>query len=213
MKPRCLVLDLDGTLVDSERLNCRDYIEFIDEITDDEETLTTRYRGMRFANIVGDIAARYGASLEDDFEPRYRRHMERLYEAELVANPGVRSLLSSLDIPRCVASSAPLKKTERALEITELDEYFGANIFSAYEVGAWKPEPDLFLHAAATMNVAPEECVVVEDSEPSVKAGIAAGMQVVHYQPDRRKAIMPGCIGAAHFDEIAIFICNGEDAI
>ena len=163
---------------------------------------------MRFSNIVGDIAARYGATLEDDFEPQYRRHVEKLYEAELVANPGVKDLLSGLDIPRCVASSAPRTKIERALEITELDEYFEANIFSAYEVGAWKPEPDLFLHAAAAMNVAPQECAVVEDSEVGVQAGIAAGMQVFYYQPDQRSGVRGGGIPIAHFDEIAALLLN-----
>ena len=44
-----------------------------------------------------------------------------------------------------------------------------------------KPAPDLFLHAAATMSVRPEDCVVVEDSANGVLAGKAAGMRVVGF--------------------------------
>ena len=55
-------------------------------------------------------------------------------------------------------------------------------LFSVWQVARGKPAPDLFLHAAAAMGVAPHRCVVVEDSGPGVAAGQAAGMRVLGYQ-------------------------------
>lgn len=51
--------------------------------------------------------------------------------------------------------------------------------FSAVDVQRGKPAPDLFLHAAARMGVAPARCVVVEDSLPGVAAAVAAGMTAI----------------------------------
>src|SRR5690606_33142869 len=57
-------------------------------------------------------------------------------------------------------------------------------LFSAEEVRAGKPAPDLFLHAAARMGHVPHACLVVEDSVPGVQAAIAAGMPVIGYAGD-----------------------------
>ena len=188
MKQWCAIFDLDGTLVDSEVLNCRAYVELIAEIDESDIELSKRYRGMKFANIVYDIETRFEVELPVDFESLYRDRVAALYESELKANPGVPELLSGLEIERCVASSAPTKKINHALQITGLSGYFGTNIFSSYDIGSWKPEPDLFLHAAATMNHSPAHCAVVEDSDLGVEAAIAAGMHVFHYAPNSAKA-------------------------
>jgi beta-phosphoglucomutase-like phosphatase (HAD superfamily) len=67
------------------------------------------------------------------------------------------------------------------LGLTGLYDQFAGRIFSASEVARGKPEPDLFLHAAQRMGVAPVDCVVVEDSINGVKAARAAGMRVFGY--------------------------------
>jgi len=187
MKRLCAIFDLDGTLVDSEVLNSRAYVELIAEIGETDTELCKRYRGMKFSNIVHDIESRYDLALPGNFESLYRNRVAALYESELKANPGVLELLSGLEFECCVASSAPTKKINHALELTGLSEYFGTNIFSSYNIGSWKPEPDLFLHAAATMNHSPAHCAVVEDSDLGVEAGFAAGMHVFHYAPNSAK--------------------------
>jgi beta-phosphoglucomutase-like phosphatase (HAD superfamily) len=73
-----------------------------------------------------------------------------------------------------------------SLEATGLASLFGANIFSATQVAHGKPAPDLYLFASRRMGIAPERCVVVEDSALGVTAGRAAGMKVI------------GFTGAAH---------------
>ena len=83
----------------------------------------------------------------------------------------------------CVASSGPPEKIELSLSLTGLLSFFDERIFSSYQVGVWKPDPGLFLHAARALAVDPAECAVVEDSLPGLAAGLAAGMKVFAFQP------------------------------
>jgi beta-phosphoglucomutase-like phosphatase (HAD superfamily) len=69
------------------------------------------------------------------------------------------------------------------LRVAGLADFFGDKVFSSYEVGHWKPEPHLFLHAARMMGYPPEDCLVVEDSDPGLHAAKAAGMRAIHYCP------------------------------
>ena len=62
--------------------------------------------------------------------------------------------------------------------MTGLLPYFERQIYSAYEVGHFKPAPALFLEAAAGLGIEPSACAVVEDSLPGIEAGLAAGMRV-----------------------------------
>lgn len=55
-------------------------------------------------------------------------------------------MVQSLRVPFCLASNGPLKQIELSLGLTGLLPYFEGHIYSAYEVGSWKPAPGLFLH-------------------------------------------------------------------
>jgi HAD superfamily hydrolase (TIGR01509 family) len=113
--------------------------------------------------------------------PQVRLRMAEAFRLRLQPMPGARELLASLTLPFCVASSGPRAKIELSLSLTGLAPLVNGRIFSSYDVGTWKPEPGIFLHAAAALGVAPSECAVVEDSEPGVRAGLAAGMRVFAY--------------------------------
>ena len=76
-------------------------------------------------------------------------------------------------------------------------------IFSAYEVGVWKPEPGLFLHAAGAMGIRPERCAVVEDSRSGLQAGLAAGMTVFALQSPAAPTPPQGVIPIDGLDELA----------
>ncbi|MBI1348265.1 HAD-IA family hydrolase [bacterium] len=179
----CLLFDLDGTLVDSEGLCQQGYLDLLPELEDTIESMAMKYRGRKFANIVVDLESRLGREVPADFEPRYRKRVAELFDTRLQANPGVAELLAALPQPMCVASSAPLAKIRHALAVTGLAPHFGERLFSAYEVQCWKPDPGLFLHAAKAMGFPPNQCVVIEDSEVGLAAGLAAGMRTLHYNP------------------------------
>ncbi len=95
--------------------------------------------------------------------------------------PHAAHALTWLRGPKCVASSSTFDRIRASLEITGLLRFFEPNIFSANEVPHGKPAPDLFLHAAARMQVKPSDCIVVEDSPAGVAAAAAAGMATIGF--------------------------------
>jgi HAD superfamily hydrolase (TIGR01509 family) len=90
-------------------------------------------------------------------------------------------VLDRLRIPACVASSSAHERIRRSLRVAGFIDRFEGRIFSAEDVARGKPAPDLFLHAAQSMGVPPERCIVTEDSPSGVEAARAADMTVYGY--------------------------------
>jgi HAD superfamily hydrolase (TIGR01509 family) len=183
---KLVIFDCDGTLVDSEFLCNLAMEQQLAELgfEVDAAHLTSEFRGVNLAEIMKSLASRLEITFADDFEVEYRKKVLRLFDQHLKANDGVIELIESLTIPFCIASSAPRTKIEHALKVTGLDKYFTKErTFSAHEVGVWKPEPDLFLHAAKTMKVEPANCYVIEDSLVGVQAANRAKMQCIYFAP------------------------------
>ena len=122
--------------------------------------------------------AEEGYNVSPDFVERLEAAVARAFEQRLQGMAGVRQALASIPLPRCVASNSPLPYIRRALQLARLDDLFGNNLFSASMVSKGKPAPDLFLHAAKSMGVTPEHCLVIEDSAVGVKAANQAHMPV-----------------------------------
>lgn len=184
-----VIFDCDGTLVDSEPLNARGVAHMFATdhgLTLDPADIEHEFRGGRFETMIETLAARHGVQVAEDFTARYRTHMYARFARELEPMPSVREAIEAIKatgLPICVASSGPEKKMAVALESTDLARYFGERVFSAYTIGIWKPEPDLFLNAAAALDVEPERCAVIEDSNAGVEAARRAGMRVFGYDP------------------------------
>lgn len=175
-----VIFDCDGTLVDSEPLMLRVMLD---------ETVALgmpRERAPSFSEIEGQsmgaslalLAQRLGRPLPTGFEGHLRARMAEVFQRELREIPGAQALLQRLRLPFCVASNGPRAKIELTLSITGLHQAVGGRIFSAVEVGSYKPDPGLFLHAASAMGAEPARTLVVEDSLAGIEAGLAAGMRV-----------------------------------
>ena len=180
----CVIFDLDGTLVDSESQSNQAFLDLLPEIDEPVTALIERYRGMRLAPVLADLESRLGRKLPDDFQVAYRSRVAELFDQRLDAMPGATEMLDSLSCAYCIASAGPPEKIRHSLKLSGLAPYFGERVFSSYEVGSWKPEPGLFLHAASTLGFAPDRCIVVEDSDPGLIAANAAGMRAIHFAPD-----------------------------
>jgi HAD superfamily hydrolase (TIGR01509 family) len=184
MRYDLVIFDNDGVLVDSEPISNRllaDYLTELGHPTSYEDSLRD-YMGAAMHRVHDLVLERTGRKLPEDFDDVFHRRVFAAFEEDLEAVPGVVGLLEKLavdGVPYCVASSGSHERIRVGHRKTGLDRWFeDERIFSSQDVGQGKPAPDLFLYAAERMGVAPERCVVVEDSPLGVRAAVAAGMDV-----------------------------------
>jgi HAD superfamily hydrolase (TIGR01509 family) len=181
MRIAAVIFDCDGTLVDSETLGLRVIAREARALgvpLDSDDALLA-WKGRPMAQSLRALEQALGRPLPPDYEATLRTAMAQTFREQLQPIAGAAAMLGSLHLPFCVATNGPRAKTELTLGLTGLLPHFTADrIFSAYDLNTWKPDPGLFLHAARAMGTAPEHCAVVEDSEPGVRAGLAAGMRV-----------------------------------
>ncbi len=180
---KLIIFDCDGVLVDSEPLAMRVLLQIIaDAGIEIERSLAFRsFLGRSLASISESLNQSHGTHLSDASLASMRDQLYALYRKELKATPWLKDVLAGLELPFCVASSSQLERIRLSLDLTGLLPKFEPNIFSASMVANGKPAPDLFLHAAAQMGVAPENCLVIEDSPAGIMAARAAGMRVFAY--------------------------------
>lgn len=180
---RLVIFDCDGVLVDSEPIAVRIDVEMLAEVglTMSEEEVIERFVGRSPEVILAAAEAHLGRPVPDGWFDRGEARIRGAYATELQPVPGIAEALESIADPVCVASSSAPESVRYKLELTGLYERFDGHIFSATEVANGKPAPDLFLHAASRMEVAPGDCVVIEDSRYGVEAARAAGMDVFGY--------------------------------
>ncbi len=179
------IFDCDGVLVDSEPIANRILARALRRqgLATSDDDVDRATRGLTMAAAADWAEAELGRPLPADFLARVQAETFAAFRRELAPVPGVAAALDVLVLPRCVASSGTIEKIRLSLTLTGLIERFDGHLFSATEVARGKPHPDLFLHAARAMGIAPEACAVVEDSLPGVAAARAAGMTVFAYAP------------------------------
>ena len=181
--PELIIFDCDGVLIDSEPIACRIVAECLTEQGFTVETADIlTFVGKTSADMYASLESRFGRALPPGLNELIGPRRRAAFERELTAMPSVVALLDALGGTRmCVASSAGLERIRHSLGCIGLLDRFERVLFSAAMVARGKPAPDLFLHAAATMRVAPAACVVVEDSAAGIQAARAAGMRAIGF--------------------------------
>lgn len=181
--PRAVLWDVDGTLIDSSEYHWLSWQGALAaenfRITRGQFAATFGQRNEEILrgyfphHSAGDIA-RVGDAKEELY-----RDLIRTRGLELL--PGVRRWLDKLRREgwlQALASSAPRANLDAIISALALAPYFAA-IASAEDVTAGKPDPQVFLAAAAKLGVRPTACVVVEDAPAGTKAARRAGMRCV----------------------------------
>ncbi|MET9776741.1 HAD family hydrolase [Streptomyces sp. NPDC006367] len=210
MRYELVLFDNDGVLVDSEPISNRLLAAYLTELghpTSYDDSLRD-YMGAAMHRVHDLILERTGRRLPEDFDDVFHRRVFAAFEQDLEPVPGVVGVLEKLaadGVPYCVASSGSHERIRVGHRKTGLDRWFDdARIFSSQDVGRGKPAPDLFLHAAERMGVAPERCVVIEDSPLGVQAAVAAGMDVYGFTAMTPADRLVGATGLfGHMGELA----------
>ncbi len=185
-RPGAVLFDCDGVLVDSEKLMSVVFAGMLTEIGlpyTPADTIRT-FMGRSMVSCMQIVAQQLGHAAPDDFLQRVDARAYAAFERDLEAVPGVEALLDLLDVhgvPFAVASSGSHDKMQKTLGITGLLPRMAGRITSATEVVHGKPSPDVFLLAAERLGVAPDECLVIEDSLLGIQAARAASMRVIGY--------------------------------
>lgn len=187
MTVKCLFFDCDGTLVDSEMLCTRAYVNTFGLYGVDcsLQEMFEKYKGVKLYDIIQDVADAHQTDLpQQEVENAYRQEVARLFDLYLQPVKGAKALLEQIKLPMCVVSNGTVKKMQHSLGLTEMLRFFDDRLFSGYDIARWKPDPALMHYAAEQMQVPVEQCILIDDSEAGVLAGIAAGIPVFYYCAD-----------------------------
>ena len=210
MSIQAVILDCDGTLVDSERTCSQALADYATELgyrLSYEQTVA-RYTGVKLNRVFDQIATSLGRALPADHLEVFRSKQLDALRQGVRPIPGADALLRGLRLPYCVASNAPQVKMRLCLESAGLLPYFDdSTLLSAYDVQAWKPDPTLLLAAASRLGTSPANCALVEDSLPGIEGGIAAGMQVFALDRHNQLPKLASCVRSfSSLDEIRMVL-------
>lgn len=202
MNLELVIFDCDGVLVDSEPIANRVFTAAVQRLGFDwsYDEVCRRFIGRSMKHCMEEIERDLGRPLPERFLDDLQRDTYDAFREEgLQAVRGVEDAIDRLEQPFCVASSGSFEKMRTTLGITGLLPRFADRMFSAQQVERGKPAPDLFLHVAATLDLKPGQCVVIEDSVPGVQAAVEAGMRALGYaERSNRDAL--AAAGAFVFD-------------
>lgn len=186
MRPAAVLFDCDGVIVDSEGIGIAHIAAELAalEIDLEHDDVAKLFFGKTLPGVARSLRAA-GYPIPADW---HRRVYDRLY-ARLAQGtpliPGIAQVLDALDaagVPYAVGSNGEIAKMH-----TTLPQHPGVwvrvkdHIYSGQALGCPKPDPGIYLHAARALGVAPEACVVVDDSATGCRAGIAAGMRTLGF--------------------------------
>ena len=176
---RALIFDMDGTLIDSEKLHYDAWKEILSRHGVDSFPFGTfiGYIGSSNEKLAGDYIDSHGipSDITTMVLEKQAIYFEMIPTIKLL--PGVREVIARYHgrYSLAIASSSHTRELHRILQVLALSEYFD-HVVGGDMVTRKKPDPEIFLHTRGLLGVASSECVVFEDSEPGIIAAKAAGM-------------------------------------
>ena len=181
---KAVLFDMDGLVLDTEKLYSRFWMEachFYGFPMTYPQSLCMRALNAQLGE--AKLKEFFGDTIDYPTVRSKRIELMERYvnECGVDLKPGIRELLQWMQekgIPGAIASSSPVPRIRKHLAFHGLDGAFTA-LCSARDVAKGKPEPDIYLHAAATLGFQPEECLALEDSPTGIRSAASAGCLTV----------------------------------
>ena len=194
---KAIIFDMDGTIIDSMWIWKQIDIDFLEERGHTfPEDLQKDIEGMSFTETAGYFKERFGLTESiDELKSVWTEMAIELYRNEIGMKPGAKKFLERIDalgLPMGIGTSNTKTLAVEVLEKHQIMTYF-TSLRTSCEVKKGKPSPDVFLKVAEDLGVAPEDCLVFEDTVAGAQAGKNAGMRVI--------GIMDA-VSLAHKDEL-----------
>ena len=203
MKFAAVLFDCDGVLVDSEPITNGVLREMlVEKGWDISQTECMRiFVGKALKDEIRQIEERTGFAVTPAWLAEFAERRNQALNQRVVAIPNVvdtvRQVHAHYKGQIACASGADRAKVVLQLGKIGLLDCFAGRIFSGYETPRSKPFPDVYLAAAAALNVNGADCAVVEDTVPGVTAGVAAKATVFAYTPAAKVHVSPQQLKAA----------------
>lgn len=182
-----IIFDCDGTLSRSDEAYFHGFCDALQKYGFAPPT-PQEYQEKYSGKVIRDIIRLYGEGVGIPLPPEVEScyweleppYLDRYTTSVIGAHEAVTMLQENFIT--CVASNASVELVRYLLKSAALDGLFPDNlIFSSEHVKQPKPAPDVFLHALRMMNATPERSLIIEDSSSGVKAGVAAGVDVIGF--------------------------------
>jgi len=194
MTPKAVLFDCDGVVVDSEPLAfqilSKDLAAHGLPVSDAD--MSRLFLGGTIPGLF-HTARSLGATLPDGWVDDFYQRLYSKLAQHTPLIPGILQVLDALDakaIPYAIGSNGSDKKMQITLgQYPGLIARFKGHLYSGQTLGKPKPAPDLYLHAARALGVAPADCVVIEDSPTGARAAKAAGIRCYGYAPHPNPAL------------------------
>ncbi|MFK7861591.1 MAG: HAD family hydrolase [Granulosicoccus sp.] len=213
MKLHAVIFDMDGLLINSERLALQAFQEMCDHhAMGDQFDLYMQLLGTNRATTESVLAQRLDSGID---QVKFLRQWDERYGAltskGVPLMTGVECLLDYLDdrgIPMAVATSTDTDKALIKLERAGVLHRF-KTLTGGDQVDNGKPAPDIYLMAAESLAVQPAYCIALEDSANGIKAAVGAGMHAIQIpdmaSPDE-ELLKLGHQVLGSLDEVVVYI-------
>ena len=184
---KAMLFDMDGVLVDSEPIHFAGRKKTLKRYgIDIDDAELYNYQSTSAKVFLRAIAANRGVEIPIDEAAEFVPiDFKTVFDnSEIKPIEGIKTLLENLaakNVPMAIASSSSPQLIGEMVKRLDIEKYFTA-LVSGYEVANGKPAPDIYLKAAEYVKVAPDECVVLEDSHNGILAGKAAGMYCIGFR-------------------------------